>query len=349
MNVSEIIEKLDTTGRIGREECALLLSPELDNEAAKELEKRARIKTDSIFGRKVYVRGLLEITSVCRNNCLYCGLRRDNHSAVRYTLPRDTIMSACHAGYDAGFRTFVLQGGENPGLPMEYIADIVAEIRADFPDVAITLSLGEWPDEAFEMFRDAGATRYLLRHETYNPEHYAALHPSEMSRENRLRCLMTLKRLGFQTGTGIMVSSPFQTVEHIVEDLEFLQSFRPEMIGIGPFIPADGTPFQNAAHGSVELTLRLISMLRLMFPSANIPSTTALATLSREGRCRGLLAGANVVMPNITPVGYREAYSIYNNKISTGAEAAEGLQLLKTELAAAGLEIDPGRGDFKQI
>lgn len=349
MNASEIIEKLDTTGRIDREECALLLSSGLDESSINDLERRARIKTDIIFGREVYVRGLLEITSVCRNNCLYCGLRRGNAGAMRYTLPHAEIKSACRAGYDAGLRTFVVQGGENPALSKEYVAQLVAELRTDYPDVAITLSLGEWPDEAYEMFREAGATRYLLRHETYCTDHYASLHPQEMSRENRLRCLATLKRLGFQTGTGIMVGSPYQQIEHIIDDLEFMQSFRPEMIGIGPFIPASGTPFENAPAGSVDLTVRLISILRLMFPSANIPSTTALATLCREGRIRGLLAGANVVMPNITPLRYREAYSIYDNKASSGAEAAEGLKLLRAELATAGLEISPARGDFKQI
>ena len=311
------------------------------------LARTARERADSIFGRKVRIRGLLELTNVCRNNCFYCGLRRDNRSVNRYTLSREDILSACTQAFDAGFRTFVVQGGENPALTAKHVADIVGMLKAAFPEAAITLSLGEWPDEALRLFRDAGADRYLLRHETRNASHYSALHPADMSLENRLRCLHTLKRLGFQTGTGIMVGSPGQTSEHIVEDLNFMLELQPEMIGIGPFIPHGATPFAHYPAGSVELTLRLISILRLLFPYANIPATTALATLRSDGRNMGILAGANVVMPNITPPDCRAAYEIYKNKASTGAEAAEGLKLLESDLARIGMEITTERGDFE--
>ncbi len=349
MNLSEIIERLHRTGRLTDDEFGALLSPDLDVEAAHQLATAARAVTDCVHGRRVRVRGLIEITSVCRNNCLYCGLRRDNRSAVRYTLSHEQIVEACREGYDAGLRTFVLQGGENPAITCAKVVRLVSDIVRACPDAAVTLSLGEWPDEALEAFRSAGATRYLLRHETYDARHYSSLHPREMSQDNRLRCLDTLKRLGFQTGTGIMVGSPGQTIDNIVSDLRYMHTLQPQMIGIGPFIPAAGTPFENCLPGNIDLTLRLISILRLMFPSANFPSTTALATLDPEGRIKGLLAGANVVMPNITPAPFRGAYTIYDNKKVTGAEAGDGLRLLADELAGAGLEMTCERGDYKNI
>lgn len=345
--VTDIIDRLAETRHLPSADYAALLSPSLSKDETTHLSRKAREVTDRIFGRKVRVRGLLEITNVCRNNCLYCGLRRDNHAVSRYTLPEDEIIRSCHEGYAAGLRTFVLQGGENPALSQQRIVGIVKRIHDTFSDAAITLSLGEWPDEAYVAFREAGASRYLLRHETRDPKHYSHLHPSEMSLDNRLRCLDTLKRLGYQTGTGIMVGSPGQTIGHIVSDLEYMQLLNPEMIGIGPFIPAGGTPFASHPAGSAGLTIRLISILRLMFPYANIPATTALATLSgNDGRNRGILAGANVVMPNISPLRCRESYSIYDNKAATGAEAAEGLDLLARELSGIGLEITTERGDY---
>lgn len=348
MNLSEIIGRLSRTGVLTDDEFAALLAPDLDRLAAALLAQTARATTDRTHGRRVTVRGLVEITSVCRNNCLYCGLRRDNRQAVRYTLSHDEILQACRRGYEAGFRTFVLQGGENRAIKCRDVVRLVSDIVLACPDAAVTLSLGEWPDEAFEAFKKAGATRYLLRHETFDAQHYAMLHPAEMSRDNRLRCLATLKRLGYQTGTGIIVGSPGQTTANIVNDLQYMRSLRPEMIGIGPFVPAEGTPFEHCDAGSIELTLRLISILRLMFPSANIPSTTALATLDADGRIKGLMAGANVVMPNITPLEVRGAYTIYNNKKVTGAESGDGLALLADELGGAGFELWTGRGDYAE-
>ena len=349
MNLSETIGRLSRTGRLSDDEFARLLAPDLDLPTITELTQRARETTDRMHGRRVTARGLLEITSVCRNNCLYCGLRRDNNRARRYTLTHDEIVGACRTGYATGFRTFVLQGGENRAITRDQVSRLVSDIKAECPEAAVTLSLGEWPDEAFEAFRNAGATRYLLRHETFDARHYESLHPREMSRDNRLRCLSTLKRLGYQTGTGIMVGSPGQTTAHIVSDLQYIHALQPEMVGIGPFIPAAGTPFENCEAGSIELTIRLISILRLMLPAANIPSTTALATLDPDGRLKGLEAGANVVMPNITPLSVRGAYSIYDNKKVTGCEAAEGLALLADELAVAGFELSTDRGDYKKM
>lgn len=342
-----IIERLEQERHLSSMEYAMLLSPSLPDETVAMLTLAARKLTDATFGNKVRVRGLLEITNVCRNNCLYCGLRRDNRNIRRYTLSDDIILSACQATYATGFRTFVLQGGENPALTVERISSLVGRIHTEFPDAAITISLGEWPDDALLSFRQAGASRYLLRHETHNQAHYGQLHPSDMSLDNRLRCIATLKRLGFQTGTGIMVGSPYQTTDHIIEDLHYMHSIQPEMIGIGPFIPNSATPFAKHPHGSIELTTRLISILRLMFPNANIPSTTALASLSPEGRNKGLAAGANVVMPNITPMDYRKDYSIYDNKAAYGSEAAEGLALLAAEVAEIGLELTTEKGDYK--
>lgn len=264
-------------------------------------------------------------------------------------MPPDMILDCCRLGHRLGFRTFVLQGGENPALSAQDIAHLVELIHNEFGDSAITLSLGEWPDDDLTLFKRAGATRYLLRHETVNPLHYSRLHPPFMSLDNRLRCLKTLKRLGFQTGTGIMVGSPFQTLDNIADDLIFMSELKPEMIGIGPFIPHADTPFANQKAGSVELTLKLISILRLMFPHANIPSTTALASLQPDGRIRGLLAGANVVMPNLTNDIYRKQYSLYNNKAAFGAESAEGLELLADELAQVNLYITTEKGDYSNV
>ena len=345
--ISNIIERLAETRHLSTKEYAVLLSPSLDPKATVLLAATARKQTDIIFGRKVRIRGLIEVTNVCRNNCLYCGLRRDNRALPRYTLSADTILDSCRRGYEAGFRTFVLQGGENPALTVERVTETVGRIHTAYPDAAITLSLGEWPDEAYAAFRQAGASRYLLRHETRNHIHYNQLHPSDMSLDNRLRCLDTLKRLGYQTGTGIMVGSPGQTTAHIIEDLEYMYRLQPEMIGIGPFLPNSSTPLGNCKPGNLELTVRLISILRLMFPNANIPSTTALATLDREGRNRGIMAGANVVMPNLTPPECRAAYSLYDNKASTGAEAAEGIALLREQLAHIGMDITTEKGDYK--
>ena len=255
-------------------------------------------------------------------------------------------MECCREGYALGFRTFVMQGGEDPALTDEWIEKTVAAIHCEFPDCAITLSLGEKSREAYERFFRAGANRYLLRHETHNEEHYRKLHPEEMSLKHRLQCLQWLKEIGYQTGTGIMVGTPGQTLTHLVEDLLFIEQFQPQMIGIGPFIPHHDTPFGTEPAGSAGMTLKLLSLFRLMHPSALIPSTTALATLSPDGRDKGILAGANVVMPNLSPREQREKYTLYDNKAAFGAEAAEGLRALAQQLETIGYRISTDRGDY---
>lgn len=309
------------------------------------LRKNADEVRRSIYGTDVYIRGLIEFTSFCRRNCFYCGLRRENRRE-RYRLTDEQIMECCKNGYSLGFRTFVLQGGEDSFFDDLHICRLVSGIKERFPDCAVTLSIGEKPRESYLAYKNAGADRYLLRHETADPEHYGKLHPSEMSCENRMRCLFDLKELGFQTGAGFMVGSPFQTAENIVSDLRFMQKLQPEMIGIGPFIPAAGTPFEKYPAGELSLTLRLISIIRLMFPNALIPSTTALGTIHPNGREMGLAAGANVVMPNLSPTSVRKLYSIYDNKICTGDEAAECRRCLESRVTAAGYQIVTHRGDI---
>lgn len=311
------------------------------------LQEEARKVALNTFGNKIYIRGLIEISNHCRNNCLYCGIRYGNGRLPRYRLTEKEILDCCNYGYGLGFRTFVLQGGEDPHQTDEWVERLVASIRLNFPDCAITLSLGEKSAEAYGRFKKAGADRYLLRHETFNPEHYARIHPEGMSRDNRLSCLRALKEAGYQTGTGIMVGSPYQTLDNIVEDLMFIQEFRPEMIGTGPFIHHPDTPFATFKDGSVGMTLKLISIFRLMNPNALIPATTALATLEPDGRKKGILAGANVVMPNLSPSGIRKNYSLYDGKAATGAESAEGLEDLNKELKSIGYEIVVSRGDYK--
>lgn len=308
--------------------------------------QKARAVAQSHFGNKIYIRGLIEIGNCCHNDCFYCGIRKSNRHLKRYRLDAKTILACCRHGYELGFRTFVLQGGEDNYMNDDRVTEVVTAIRTEFPDVAITLSLGERPTLSYERFFQAGANRYLLRHETHNEAHYRRLHPESMLLSNRLRCLNDLKRIGFQTGTGIMVGSPGQTVDHLVEDILFIEQFRPQMIGIGPFLPHHDTPFASCPPGCLTQTLTLLSIFRLMHPQALIPSTTALASLTPDGREKGILAGANVVMPNLSPVEQRKNYALYDNKASMGSEAAEGLRLLAQRLAAIGYEIDKSRGDY---
>lgn len=266
------------------------------------------------FNGKVYFRALIEISSYCHNGCYYCGLRVGNPLARRYRMSTDQVLRCCEYAASKGYRTFVLQGGEDPIQNDDWMTELVRRVHAEFPECAITLSVGERSDEAYLRFRDAGVDRYLLRHETASPEHYGRLHPASMSLENRKHCLHTLKRLGYQTGAGMMVGSPHQTLQDLVRDLLFLQELGPHMIGVGPFIPAAGTPFENEKSGSISLTLRVLSILRLMFPYANIPSTTALASLQPDGDLLGLAAGANVIMTDFTPPELRAQYAIYDHK-----------------------------------
>ena len=300
------------------------------------------------YGDEVYVRGLIEFTNYCKNNCYYCGIRRDNLKADRYRLTKEEILLCCEEGYRLGFRTFVLQGGEDAYFTDDRVCDMVSEIHRRFADCAITLSIGEKSRESYQAYFEAGAERYLLRHETATDAHYGKLHPAEMSLANRKRCLFDLKEIGYQVGAGFMVDSPFQTTENLVADLRFLQELQPDMIGIGPYITHGETPFAAYPSGSLEKTLRMVSILRLLFPYALIPSTTALGTIHPEGRELGLKAGGNVVMPNLSPVSVRKKYNLYENKICTGEEAAQCRGCLEQRVARAGYRIVTDRGDVKR-
>lgn len=341
-----MIDKLRRERKLNAEEYKALLLCQ-DAEVLEYLQRQAQEETLARFGNKIFIRGLIEISNRCRNNCYYCGIRKENRNIARYELTQEEILACCREGYQIGFRTFVLQGGEAPEAKDDRIAETVTAIRREFPDCAITLSLGERSRAAYERFFRAGANRYLLRHETHNGQHYRKLHPAEMSLAHRLQCLDQLKEIGYQVGTGIMVGSPHQTIDHLVEDIRFIEQFRPEMIGMGPFIPHHDTPFATSPPGDMELTLKLLSIFRLMLPDALIPATTALATLAPNGRERGILAGANVVMPNLSPPAQRAKYSLYDNKASMGAEAAEGLKRLEEELKKIDYEISKERGDYR--
>ncbi|WP_330940389.1 [FeFe] hydrogenase H-cluster radical SAM maturase HydE [Bacteroides sp. MSB163] len=343
--MKNLIDQLHNKRTLSAEEYkALLLCQDADT--LKYLQEQAREVSLEQFGNRVFIRGLIEITNHCRNNCYYCGIRKGNQSVLRYELTREDILECCREGYTLGFRTFVLQGGETSSVKDGFILETVTAIRREFPDCAITLSLGEKSRETYERFFQAGANRYLLRHETHNEKHYHHLHPDKMSIRQRLQCLAWLKEIRYQTGTGIMVGSPGQNTDHLVEDLLFIERFHPEMIGIGPFIPHHDTPFAACPPGSMEMTLKLLSIFRLMHPKVLLPSTTALATLAPDGRERGILAGANVVMPNLSPPEQRNKYSLYDNKASLGAEAAEGLQQLEEKLTVIGYRISKERGDY---
>ena len=317
-----------------------------DPTAVDDLFAEACRVRDAVYGRLVFMRGLIEITSHCRNNCLYCGLRRDVQCR-RYRLSEEQILDCCSIGHRLGFRTFVLQGGEDAWFTDERVCHIVGAIRSRFPDCAITLSLGERGRESFARLKEAGADRYLLRHETADPDHYALLHPAEMSFAHRMQCLRDLRDLGYQVGAGFMVGSPGQSIATLMKDIEFIDSFRPEMVGIGPFIPAAGTPFEHRPAGSVELTLRLLAIIRIIHPHVLLPATSALGTLHPQGRERAIAAGANVVMPNLSPQDTRALYSIYNNKLATGSEAAESAADIRARMAAIGMQVPTARGDYQ--
>lgn len=340
-----LIEKLTAQHNLSDSELlSLIKTSEYDEELYKSADRVRR----QIYGDSVYIRGLIEFTNYCKNDCFYCGIRKGNKNAVRYRLGKDEILDCCKEGYRLGFRTFVLQGGEDDFFSDELICDIVSQIRKNYPDCAITLSIGEKSKESYNAFFDAGANRYLLRHETADDAHYSKLHPRSMSLENRKKCLFNLKEIGYQVGSGFMVGSPFQTYENLLSDLRFLKELQPDMIGIGPYITHAETPFKDFQSGSLQLTLRLLSILRLMFPYALIPSTTALGTIHPNGRELGLKAGANVVMPNLSPVKFRKLYDLYENKICTGEEAAQCRGCLERRVESAGYKIVTDIGNVKR-
>ena len=343
-NIQDIIHKLCDTGTLTREEIITLLENR-DPETQSYLAEKASAVAREHYGNKVFVRGLIEFTNYCRNDCYYCGIRCGNKNAERYRLSKDEIVECASYGYGLGFRTIVLQGGEDKFYTDDMMVDIIKSIKKEHPDCAVTLSIGEKSYESYKAFFDAGADRYLLRHETADFDHYRKLHPDNLSAANRQQCLYNLKKIGFQTGAGFMVGSPYQTNANIADDLLFLKKLDPEMIGIGPFIPHKDTVFAEEKAGDMNLTLFLLSVIRLMLPTVLLPATTALGTVNPRGRELGILAGANVVMPNLSPVGVRKKYALYDNKICTGEEAAECMNCLKNRINSIGYEIVTSRGD----
>lgn len=345
--MNNLIDKLSREHRLSLKEYQTLIesyTPELARYAA----EKAVAARQSVYGTEVYIRGLIEISNICRNNCLYCGIRCGNPQCSRYRLTEEEILDCCREGYSLGFRTFVLQGGEDPYFTDDRLSSLIKTIKERYPECAVTLSLGERSRESYRSLREAGADRYLLRHETADRTHYEKLHPTELSYENRMRCLRDLKELGYQVGCGFMVGSPYQTAAHLAKDLKFIEEFQPAMCGIGPFIPHHATPFAEYPAGSMELTLYLLSLLRLISPTLLLPATTALGTIHPEGRELGILAGANVVMPNLSPASTRKKYELYNNKLCTGTESAECKNELERRMNAIGYQIVTARGDVKE-
>ena len=345
--MKELIDKLYQTQALDKEELIFLIAGRnRDTELyARELARQVRERT---YGNRVFIRGLIEFTNYCKNDCYYCGIRRSNKKAARYRLTKEDVLDCCRQGYELGFRTFVLQGGEDGYFTAERLTELIREIKNGYPDCALTLSVGEKKEEEYRAFREAGADRYLLRHETADPDHYRILHPEPLSLENRKHCLFLLKKLGFQTGAGFMVGSPGQTPETLAEDFLFLKKLDPEMVGIGPFISHGDTPFREQPDGTMEDTLFYLALLRLMLPRVLLPATTALGTIHPSGREKGILSGANVVMPNLSPLSVRKKYMLYDGKISTGDEAAEGVKNLKKRMEAIGCQIVTDRGDYNR-
>lgn len=343
--LQELIHKLAQSHSLSLEEYERLIT-ERDEGSAKLLKRLAVHERVKIYGHDVYIRGLIEISNICKNDCYYCGIRRSNTNCERYRLTPEQIISCADEGYNLGFRTFVLQGGEDSYFTDEILGRIIREIKQNHSDCAITLSLGERTRESYEYLKNSGADRYLLRHETADKNHYSQLHPSGMSFDNRMKCLQTLRELGYQVGCGFMVGSPFQTSRTLAEDLKFIEIFKPEMCGIGPFIPHKDTPFRDYESGPLELTCYLLSVIRLIYPPVLLPATTALGTIDPTGREKGILSGANVVMPNLSPVDVRKKYELYDNKICTGEESAQCRGCLEGRMNAIGYKIVISKGDF---
>ena len=342
--MKDLILKLEKENRLTKAEWMQLIDGRT-TELAEFLFERAREVRHAHYGKNVYIRGLIEFSNYCKNDCYYCGIRKSNRCLSRYRLTKEEILSCCQNGYELGFRTFVLQGGEDLWFNRERMTELIRSIRREFPDCAITLSVGEREKDEYQAYFDAGADRFLLRHETADDGHYRYLHPEELSLSHRKECLWNLRRIGYQVGSGIMVGSPAQKTEHLAEDMLFLQELQPHMVGIGPFIPHKDTPFREETAGTLELTLFLLGLVRLMLPKTLIPATTALNTIHSDGRKMGILAGANVVMPNLSPKENRKLYSLYDNKRCMGDEAAEGLALLRAEMEEIGYTVVTARGD----
>ncbi len=342
----ELCDKLVQNHRLELDEYEALIES-YNCDCAEYIFKAARCVRDEVYGRQVFLRGLVEVSSYCKNDCLYCGLRCSNKNAQRYRLNKTQILDCCKQGYAANLRTFVLQGGEDTHLDDDFICDVVFNIKKLYPDCAVTLSLGEKSYESLKQLYDCGADRYLLRHETAENEHYSKLHPKEMSLGTRMKCLENLRKIGYQTGCGFMVGSPYQTTKNLALDLSFIEKFKPHMVGIGPFIPHKDTPFAQYKAGSADLTLLMLSIVRLINPNVLLPATTALSTVDESGHILGLNAGANVIMPNLSPIEQRKKYSIYDGKKITDMQACENVAVLKAQLEKHGYTTSAARGDSK--
>ena len=347
MTNSELIQLLNVQHRLSQAQWVQLFSSYTSDDLDVAMTM-AREITVRRFGKTIYFRGIVEFSNICKNDCYYCGIRCSNRKVSRYRLSPEDILACCEDGYNAGFRTFVLQGGEDGWFNDDRMCAIIRSIKERYPDCAVTLSLGERSRESYQKLYDAGADRYLLRHETADACHYSILHPATLSLENRLQCLRDLKEIGYQTGCGIMVGSPGQTPETLAKDMIFMQEFDPQMVGVGPFLPHQDTPFREEKAGSVELTLLVLALCRIMLPNALLPSTTALGTVESEGRKLGVLAGCNVVMPNLSPAQVRKKYMLYDNKAGTDLTAQEGIALLRRQMEEIGYEVVIGRGDFRK-
>lgn len=345
--VTDLIDRLETQHSLSLKEYAFLIRNRTQ-ESMDYISPKARRIREEKYGTSVYVRGLIEFTNICKNDCLYCGIRRSNRQCERYRLTEEQILECCAMGYELGFRTFVLQGGEDGFWNDDRMCGLISRIKREYPNCAVTLSLGERSKESYQRLFDAGADRYLLRHETADKAHYEKLHPQEMSFDHRMKCLRDLKEIGYQVGCGFMVGSPYQTPETLAKDLKFLEEFSPDMCGIGPFIPHKDTPFASQPAGTLEETLWLLSIIRLILPYVLLPATTALGTIHPRGREMGILAGANVVMPNLSPVSVRKKYELYDNKICTGDEAAECRNCLSRRMQSVGYELATDRGDVRR-
>ena len=347
MTNATLIDLLNKNKQLTKEQWVTLISSFSDEDRAYAAEIARKI-TDEKFGRKIYIRGIVEFSNICKNDCIYCGIRKSNTNVERYRLTKEQILDCCDKGYGYGFRTFVLQSGEDKFFTADKMTEIISEIKAAHPDCAVTVSMGEMSRSDYEKMFAAGADRYLLRHETADKSHYEKLHPSDMSWKNRMNCLEELKDIGYQTGCGMMIGSPFQTAQCLAEDMIFMGKFKPHMIGLGPFIPHKDTPFADHKQGSLELTLFMLSLCRIMLPNVLLPATTALGTIDPKGREMGVMAGANVVMPNLSPLNVRKKYLLYDNKICTGDESAQCISCMQRRMESIGCKIEISSGDYKE-
>lgn len=343
MQVKDIIDKLYSTTNASREELLFLLDNLSEENKEYLIEKAHRVAVEN-YSKNVYIRGLIEFTNYCIRDCKYCGIRKSNHKADRYRLSIDEILECADIGDKLGYKTYVLQGGEDSYFTDEKMVEIIKKIKEKYPGNAITLSLGERSYKSYKKMFNAGADRYLLRHETASKDLYESLHPNG-SFENRIQCLKNLKEIGYQVGAGFMVGLPNQSNKNLIDDLIFLKELNPHMCGIGPFIPHKDTPLANEKGGTLEKTITMLALVRLMLPKILLPATTALGSIDPLGREKGLKAGANVVMPNLSPTNVREKYSLYDGKICTGDEAAECRVCIERRINAAGFNLEITRGD----